>query len=103
MATVIEDANRRVNDATESLKRAEEELREWKAANQPLDTTHPTFVVLSAEVTRCTAREERAQETLQQALAAQNTVQYPQGIGRLIRRRDSCFGTTTFISDAQVH
>ena len=72
MSAVIENADRRVNEATESLRRAEEELKEWKVANQPLNTTHPTYLELKAEVIRCTAREERAQQTLQQALAAQS-------------------------------
>ncbi|MEY4861055.1 MAG: hypothetical protein RL059_754 [Bacteroidota bacterium] len=64
MSTVIEDANKRANEATESLRRAEEELREWKVANQPLDTLHSTYLELKAEVTACRAREERAQQTL---------------------------------------
>ncbi len=98
MSSVIENADRRLNVATESLRIAEEEFREWKLANQPLDTTHPTYLDLKAEVTACRAREvrveqtlielsqneaaqiiaelrareERAQQTLQQALAAQN-------------------------------
>jgi hypothetical protein len=64
MSTVIEDANRRANEATESLRRAEEELREWKVANQPLDTLHPTFIYLSGDVTACRAVLAGAQQTL---------------------------------------
>jgi hypothetical protein len=84
MSTVIENADRRVNEASESLRRAEErlnraeerlnraeerlnraeeELREWKAATQPFNTTHPTYVELKAEVTRCTAVLAGAQQT----------------------------------------
>jgi predicted Ser/Thr protein kinase len=68
----MEVATAALQQASESLRRAEEELREWKAANQPLNTTHPTFIFLSAEVTACRAREERAQRNFDNALAAQN-------------------------------
>jgi hypothetical protein len=74
MSTIIANADRRVNEATESLRKAEVELREWKVANQPLNTTHPTFVELKAEVTACRAREERAQQVLVE-LSKQQTAQ----------------------------
>jgi len=78
MSTVIEDANKRANEAPESLRRAEEELREWKVANQPLDTLHSTYLELKAEVTACRAREERAQRNYDNTLALQNTILSPQ-------------------------
>jgi predicted Ser/Thr protein kinase len=71
MSTLMEEANRGANEAAESLWRAEEELREWKAANQPLDTTHLTYVELKAEVARCRSVLLGAEQTLQ-ALALQN-------------------------------
>ena len=78
MSTILENADRRVNEATESLRRAEEELREWKAANQPLNTTHPTYVELKAEVTRCTAVLAGAQRNYDNTLATQNVILSPQ-------------------------
>ena len=64
MSTIIENADRRANEASESLRRAEERLNNFMIAN-PSDFTSAGFLALSAEVTRCTAREERAQQTLQ--------------------------------------
>jgi hypothetical protein len=43
MSTIIEEATEGLREARNSLGRAEEELREWKAANQPLNTLHPTY------------------------------------------------------------
>lgn len=66
MSTVIENADRRANEATASLRRAEDRLNAYmdNPTNQPLNTNHPTFVELKAEVTACRAREEVAQQTL---------------------------------------
>lgn len=66
MSTIIEIATTGLREASESLRRAEEELRNWKTTNQPLNTLHPTYVDFKAEVTRCTAVLAGAQQTLQQ-------------------------------------
>ena len=66
----MEDANRRANEAAESLRRAEEDIRNWRTAN-PQDFTSAGFLILSAEVTACRAVLAGAQQTLQ-ALAAQS-------------------------------
>ena len=71
MSSVIENADRRLNVATESLRIAEERLNNFMNAN-PTDFTSAGYLTLSAEVTACREREERAQQTLQQTLAAQN-------------------------------
>ena len=64
MSTIIEEATEGLREARNSLRRAEEELREWKVANQPLDTLHPTFIYLSGDVTACRAVLAGAQQTL---------------------------------------
>ena len=66
----MEEATLGLRQARESLLRAEQELFEWKTANKPLVTTHPTYVELKAEVIRCTQREDRARQTFKAALAA---------------------------------
>ena len=66
-----------LKQAAESLKRAEDRLNNFMDANQPLNTNHPTYLALSAEITRCTAVLAGAQQTLQ-AVAAQNTILSPQ-------------------------
>jgi hypothetical protein len=79
MSTVIENADRRANEAEGRLKRADDRLNAYmdNPTNQPLNTNHPTYVELKAEVTRCTAVLAGAQQTLQ-ALAAQNIILSPQ-------------------------
>ncbi|KAJ2997664.1 hypothetical protein HDV02_005228 [Globomyces sp. JEL0801] len=52
-----------LREATESLRRAEDRLNIFMNQN-PTDFTSVGYLALSAEVTRCTAREERAQQTL---------------------------------------
>ena len=72
MSTVVENATTGLGEARESLRRAEEDLRNWRTTNQPLNPTHPTYVELKAEVTACRTVLAGAQQTLQQALAAQS-------------------------------
>jgi hypothetical protein len=74
MSTVIEIATTGLSEARESLRRAEERLNAYmdNPANQPLNTTHPTYVELKAQVTRCTAVLAGAQQIIQQALVVQN-------------------------------
>jgi hypothetical protein len=72
--TVIENATADLREARESLRKAEERRNDYldNPANQPFNSNHTTYVELKAEVTRCTAILSGAQQTLQQALAAQN-------------------------------
>ena len=72
MPTVVENATTGLVEARESLRIAEQDLRNWKTTNQPLDPTHTTYVELKAEVTACRTVLAGAQQTLQQALAAQS-------------------------------
>lgn len=72
MATVIENADRRVSEATQSLRRAEERLNALMDSNQT-DFTSAGYLALSAEVTRCTAVLAGAEQTLQ-SLAAQSSL-----------------------------
>ncbi|KAK6092132.1 hypothetical protein MT418_007387 [Batrachochytrium dendrobatidis] len=62
MSTPIENADRRANEAAESLRIAEEDLRHWKTAN-PQDFTSAGYMALSAEVTACRAVLAGAQKT----------------------------------------
>ena len=71
MSTPIQELGLR--NAIESLRRAEQRLNDYmdNPSNQPLNTAHPTFVFLLAQVTRCTNILMGAQQTLQ-TLATQN-------------------------------
>lgn len=71
MKTPTEVAAAALQQATESLRRAEDRLNAYMNSNQS-DFTSAGFLALSAEVTRCTAREERAQRNYDNALAAQS-------------------------------
>jgi predicted Ser/Thr protein kinase len=71
MSTLIENADRRADEARNSLRSAEERLNSYMNAH-PTDFTSAGYLALSAEVTRCTAVLAGAQQTLQLALAAQN-------------------------------
>ena len=73
MSTVIENANRRVNEATASLRKAEERLNNFMDAN-PTDFTSAGFLTLSAQVTACRAIVEGAQQALVE-LTKQRTAQ----------------------------
>jgi len=53
MSTPMEEATAGLREARESLRRAEEDFRSWRAAN-PTDFSSTGFLALSAEVTRCT-------------------------------------------------
>ncbi|KAL5036660.1 hypothetical protein RTP6_004202 [Batrachochytrium dendrobatidis] len=71
MSTPIENADRRANEAAESLRIAEEDLRHWKTAN-PQDFTSAGYMALSAEVTACRAVLAGAQRNYNNTLAAQS-------------------------------
>ena len=60
---LIQDANRRLNEAAESLREAQQELTQWKQANQGYAVTHPKYLELKEQVNRCDAAVARAQET----------------------------------------
>ncbi|EGF78537.1 expressed protein [Batrachochytrium dendrobatidis JAM81] len=62
----LERAEKSLERAEKDLKRAEKDLRNWRAAN-PTDFTNAGYLALSAEVTRCTVREERVRQTLEGA------------------------------------
>ena len=80
MSTVIENADRRASEAADSLRRAEEELRNWRIIN-PTDFTSAGYLALSAEVTACRAVLAGAQRNYDNSLAAQNSsVNNPVGI-----------------------
>ncbi|KAI8899605.1 hypothetical protein BC833DRAFT_638956 [Globomyces pollinis-pini] len=71
MSTVIEEATEGLREARNSLRRAEERLNAFMEGTRTFPA-EVTYHDLKAEVTACRAREERAQQTLQQALAAEN-------------------------------
>jgi hypothetical protein len=77
MSTPMEVATAGLRDARESLRRAEERLNNYLQGTITLPPG-ATYEDLKDEVTRCTAREERAQRNFDNALAAQNTILSPQ-------------------------
>ena len=59
MSTPLEVATRGLEQAQESLKKAEKEFSDWKQANEGYDVTHPKYLELKEAVKECRARENQ--------------------------------------------
>ena len=68
----IQEAIIAIQEARDSLRAAEKELRNWKRDNEPIDTLHPVYVELKAEVTRRTTIFTRAQATYDDTISNYN-------------------------------
>ncbi|KAI8901447.1 hypothetical protein BC833DRAFT_562463 [Globomyces pollinis-pini] len=74
MSNLTEVATAALQQATESLRRAEEEVREWRIIN-PTDFTSAGYLALSAEVTSCRGVVAGAQKNYDSTLVTQNREQ----------------------------